>query len=440
MKESDKIELRSEEMQDILARPPHILIRSGITVISAVVLLLIIGSMFFKYPDLASGEIVITTENPPVWLTAQTSGKIKEWNCKDKQIIFPGQILAVIENSAQTQDVLQLKKQLQQCRIADSIIIIPPELKTTTYELGMVQNTYSAFLRATTEYDNFLLYNTIEQEKAALNLQISGHKHYSSNLQKQWQLKQKEKQLAKTAYEREQQLYVKGVISKAEMEAAESAYLNIRQSLQQLQTNQSSDAIESDQLQASLSKLDVQYQNERIRLLSGLKTTYSELISTVENWEQMYVLTAPLEGTVTFHAFWKDNQFVGTGEKVLAIVPRDAGDLVGRIQIPVTNSGKIKSGQRINIKVNGYPYMEYGMLQALVRSISLIPEGNIYLVEVALPQGLCTGAGKTLNFTGELTGQAEIITDERSLFSKIVSPVAYLLKNYFIQEDTFANP
>jgi HlyD family secretion protein len=54
----------------------------------------------------------------------------------------------------------------------------------------------------------------------------------------------------------------------------------------------------------------------------------------------------------------------------------------------------------------------------------------MYAVEVAFPQGLQTNTRKTLPFTGELTGTAEIITDDRSVFSRILSPLDFLLKNH----------
>jgi len=46
MKESDKIELRSDEVQEILSRPPHSLIRYGISIICGVMLVLFVGSFF----------------------------------------------------------------------------------------------------------------------------------------------------------------------------------------------------------------------------------------------------------------------------------------------------------------------------------------------------------------------------------------------------------
>jgi HlyD family secretion protein len=206
--------------------------------------------------------------------------------------------------------------------------------------------------------------------------------------------------------------------------------LNIHQSLQQLQTNLASDRIESGQLQESLSKLDIQYQREQNSLFSNLKTAKNELETAIENWEQTYLLISPISGTVTLNTFWTSNQFTNAGDKVLAVIPENPGRILGRIKSPESMSGKIKPGQRVNIKMNGYPYMEYGTLQGAVKTISLVTNENNYAIEIDLTNGLTTNTGKTLDFTGELTGQAEIITDDRSLFDRIFAPLKYLLKKH----------
>jgi HlyD family secretion protein len=430
MEETSNIELRSEEMQDILTRPPHILVRSGIAVICAVLLLLIVGTFFFTYPDKITGGITITTENPPVWLVSRTAGKIKKLYIRDKDTVHKDRLLAVIDNAANTEAVFRIKELLTIIHIADSAFFIPEEL-TGTYELGSIQNAYSVFLKSITDYNNFLLFNTVEKEKEALQLQVEGHKRLSASLKQQLTLKQEELQLSKMAYERERQLYQKGVISQAEMESAENAYLNTRQTYQQLQTTITSDQIELAQLEENIFRLDTQQAKEKNSLLSGLKTAYNELKTQIENWEQIYLLISPINGTVTLNTFWTQNQFVNTGDKVLAIVPDDQGRLMGRIQTPSQNAGKIKTGQKVNIKVDGYPYMEYGTLQGTVRTMSLISNETIYVVGVELLHGLTTtNTGKILEFTGELTGEGEIITDDRSLADRILSPLQYLFKNY----------
>ena len=50
--ESEHIELRSEEVQEILGHVPPGVIRWGISVISAIVILLLVASWFIKYPEI----------------------------------------------------------------------------------------------------------------------------------------------------------------------------------------------------------------------------------------------------------------------------------------------------------------------------------------------------------------------------------------------------
>ena len=55
-------------------------------------------------------------------------------------------------------------------------------------------------------------------------------------------------------------------------------------------------------------------------------------------------------------------------------------------------------GQRVNISVTGYPYMEFGFLTGKVMSVSLLADDeSAYTVTISLPQDLCTSYGKRWN-------------------------------------------
>ena len=85
LKKLDKIEIRSEEVQDILGATPTWIIRAGISVILLVVVFILIGSWFFKYPDIIQSRITLTTQNPPASLFAKSSGKITDIFVSEKQ-------------------------------------------------------------------------------------------------------------------------------------------------------------------------------------------------------------------------------------------------------------------------------------------------------------------------------------------------------------------
>jgi HlyD family secretion protein len=81
----------------------------------------------------------------------------------------------------------------------------------------------------------------------------------------------------------------------------------------------------------------------------------------------------------------------------------------------------------VNIKLSGYPYLEYGMVRGVVKSKSMVPSGDAYVIEIELPDGLTTLYGKPLEFTQNMQGTAEIITENIRLLQKIVNPFRYMV-------------
>ena len=106
----DQLNIRTEEIDEILGKTPNKIIRWGVTVIFLVIIALLAGSWFFKYPDKIKGEIEITTLNPPVVVVSKSTGKIDTLLVKNNQQVNREDLLAVIENPAHINDVLMMSK------------------------------------------------------------------------------------------------------------------------------------------------------------------------------------------------------------------------------------------------------------------------------------------------------------------------------------------
>ncbi|WP_372474199.1 HlyD family secretion protein [Capnocytophaga sp. ARDL2] len=90
------------------------------------------------------------------------------------------------------------------------------------------------------------------------------------------------------------------------------------------------------------------------------------------------------------------------------------------MQISAINSGKVRAGQKVLIKLDNYRYQEYGIIEGKVHNVSLTTDsqGN-YFVDVILPNGLQTSYNKTLIFDKELKGTAEIVTEDLRLLERV---------------------
>ena len=67
------------------------------------------------------------------------------------------------------------------------------------------------------------------------------------------------------------------------------------------------------------------------------------------------------------------------------------------------------------------------MVRGVVKSKSLVPTGDAYIIEIELPDGLSTLYGKKLEFTQNMIGTAEIISEDLRLIQKIINPFRYLV-------------
>ena len=98
MEEKREIEIRSDEVQEILSSVPSWMIRWGITLIFGIMMICIVLAYFIKYPDVIKGTISLTTVTPPSKLVSKTSGEIEGLFVKDNQYVKAGGVLARIKN------------------------------------------------------------------------------------------------------------------------------------------------------------------------------------------------------------------------------------------------------------------------------------------------------------------------------------------------------
>ena len=103
-----EIELRSEEFNEVLSTVPAWIIRWGITMTACVVLMLLVGSAVFKYPDIISSTVTLTGTTPVSAVVARSSGKLQELYVENNQKVKANALLAVIENPAKTEDIIRL--------------------------------------------------------------------------------------------------------------------------------------------------------------------------------------------------------------------------------------------------------------------------------------------------------------------------------------------
>lgn len=427
MPTKNHINLRSEEVKEILGRPPRWMIRWGITVIFSVILLILLGSWFFRYPEVVTSRITVTTQFPPSPIVARTSGKIDQLFVADQQEVKVGEALAVIEDAANYKDVLELEGKLQQFHTQ---LRKGQELRTvfsSSYTLGGLQSVYAAFQKQVEELQNYQQLDYHEKRIASLHEEEQKYRQYRQKLSKQRDISKNEYTLAQKQYQRDSLLHVKEVIPQAALEEAQGKLLQKQYAYEQNEIALSNARIQLSKIEQGILDLELQQEQQRNLLESQLLESWDRLKGEIDSWKQMYYLESPVAGKVSFTSYWSANQYVEAGKRVMTIVPEEEGRMLGKISLGFTGAGKVKVGQEVNIRFDNYPHMEYGMVKAVVRRISMVPEDQVYMVEVDFPEGLTTFYGEQLDFHQQMQGSADIITQDLRLLQKILRPLRFMV-------------
>ncbi|RHK08652.1 HlyD family efflux transporter periplasmic adaptor subunit [Bacteroides caccae] len=420
-----EIELRSEEFNEVLSTVPAWIIRWGITMTACVVLMLLVGSAVFKYPDIISSTVTLTGTTPVSAVVARSSGKLQELYVENNQKVKANALLAVIENPAKTEDIIRLKELLQQAESnLDTIALVP----SGQLQLGSLQSLYSSFCLSMSEYRQFreLAYHLKKVD--LVKVRIVKNEVYYTNMLKQKELSVAQAKIAHQQYARDSLLGVKGLVSKEAVEESYSRYLQSSLSAENMDRSLENLQIQLAQMKESLYDTEYQYLDQRNKLETQLRSLINQLRAEIDAWEINYALITPVDGEITLTQYWTNNQNVTAGNIVFNIVPTNQGEIIGKALLPTERSGKVRKGQKVNIRFSNYPDKEFGIVKGTVKNISLIPvvDGqNVksYMVDIQLPNGLRTSYDKELPFLPEMEGQADIITEDISLLERFLMPI-----------------
>lgn len=403
----------SEDLQDIIAKPPSWLLRRGIAFILLTVLIILGMSVFIRYPETVNSKIRFNTTDAPKVLAAKLNGSLVELLKKDGQWVEAGSPLAYLESTADHDQIIALLDKLQQIRqVPNATYNLEEFIEPKNLNLGELQGAYQNFYLSYLSYISGRDHGIYQKRKSVINQEVTNvNEQYKKNNQS-FELQKKQLELAEQEYEKYKLLAEKKVISLAELQQKESLLLAKRQMIPQMEN--SLIGYEGNILSKNkeLAEIENQIGEEQKKFIQALNS----FISEAENWKKQYVMTSPAVGKLIYGEFLQANQQVAIGQKLFYINPKSE-KYYGEVLLSQIASAKVKKGQKVLIKVNGYPYEEYGYLNGKVEYISDIPiQDSVFFTTVSLDT---VGLNPLIQLKPGLFGDGKIIIEDKSIFRRI---------------------
>lgn len=430
-----KIELRTGEIEELLGRPPSGIVRWGITIFFGIIVAALVFCSYVKYPKTVTATVLITTENPATWIVAKNNGKIDSILVHDNDSVHNGQILAAISNPCRLSDALILKdylKSLQNFIYTMSIDSI--RFCDNNFILGELQSDYSQLNTLLGEYGLFCREKSHNIAHVNMLKEKNEQEQYLDNLRRQKNLCLQNEHIITNKLKRDSTLFSQKIIQISDYENTKQQLIYGRMESSRVDISINATTLNIIQLESRIQQTSADYKSKMSDYKNAISSIYEQLLAKLAIWENHYVLKAPTDGIVNFSNVWSSNQLVNIGDKVFAVLADVPGKITGKCNIPVANIGKMAKNQSVVIKLDSYPFLEFGVLNGTISNMSKLPvnqvanaqEVKFVVAEVVLEQPLITSYHKRVAFNGELTGIAEITTEDMTLIEHFISPLKYL--------------
>jgi HlyD family secretion protein len=348
---------------------------------------------------------------------------------KNGDAVQAGDLLAVLENPAKRSDVAFLDSILQIFSLeADQGFL---EIKwPSALRLGSLQASYAEFAKRLKDLQYYLSQDINYLKISNLRKQIQDIAQLNSSLQRQEKILVQEVALAQSSFTRDSILFKSKSLSQLEFERTQAEWLARRRELESLRTGTSQNALRIREMQAKILDLQQAQSDGESQKMLEFRAELQRLKGEVDAWKQAYLLLAPVAGEVALTKAWSEQQQVTEGTEVMTIVPQEgAGVVIAKAMLPNNKAGKVKEKMPVHIRLDGFPYQEFGVLNVSVVHIASVPSENGYELEIAVPADLKTSYAKQIPFRQEMPGIARIVTEKQSLLERLFGKLRAALQN-----------
>jgi multidrug resistance efflux pump len=426
-KKNITIEFKSEPMNEMLSHPPTWIVRSGNSLFFILVLIAGLLSWVIEYSDEIEGEVMVSTNEPPIELTNQLYIQLKGVKVKDQVNVKKGQILAEFDTRANSEDIKIAQKELN--TLSENNLTLGKQLPTLSslIHLGAYQNQWGDLKLKIEEWNRIQIEDLYNMKMQSMEQEITFRQRLQTISSRKIKLSENEYALIQKELESSERLIKENAISKQSMNQDRKSETQALQLVQNQKEQYVQNLIQLNTLkkEISLLKHDVAVQEEKAK--SEIHLAIVSLQNNLKDWEKSSIWLAPCDGKVVFNKQLQVNKFYGINQASIVIVPEGKG-YSAIATIPSLGAGKVKKGQKANIELLDFPKIEYGTIEGIVEHITLIDKEGKYDVKLKLSKNLITSFKKSIPIKAQLNGKVKIITKKKRLIERFFEKIIDIIK------------
>ena len=384
-------------------------------VLSIFLLLLLLLAWLIRYPDVLSVRVVLQAEGLVDRLDAALPGRIAFVPVREGQEVAPGDVLLIWEDgSASWQDVQQLGAMPMPLQQADVERI-------DALQLGSLAPVWAEVRSAWQSYQTARATLRAGQYDASTGRQLAHLEDMAASIKRQSATAADALALAEEIWQRSQRLADSNAISRLQAAQAEAGYLDARAAAEALEQEYHQILFQKEALNKELKDVRILDEKALRAAQTAWMASWDRLKALQPEWEARHILNATGSGRVRFRQPLQSGLWLEEGAPLLAIERPDTAEIwIARGRLPADGVGRVAVAAEADLRLDAFPFEEYGNVPGIVRYLSPLAENEAFLVEIEVSPPLITDTGKPLPAGPEMPATARIFTAKKRLLHRIL--------------------
>ena len=416
---AENFELRSDQVQDLLSEAPSSLLIYSNLITGVLVILACVLTWFVKYPNVITGDALVTSEMPPIKVYSNSAGQIEQILVENGATVQEGQTIIRLAGPVTQSDLLSLKKYLGgvsaflEQPANDQIMSAAPVILLTE-----AQAYYNSLVNGIANFKAYQSQNANSTGLRLLRDKVIEYEQILKISQEERDLLVYEIETARKQFEMQKKEFELGYISEADYLKSDMARVQAEIRLKAIDKSMIQNKLTLNDFKRQLNESIESRGDEQRSLLQSIKSAHAILQTQVAEWEALYTIKAPISGIISFPEQLSSKQFLSASSQVFTVIPNDKNIIVDA-QVAAGGIGKVSPGQLAKLKFDIYPHATFGYVEGEVMAISPISDDGKYNISIALKDGLTSNYGNQLEYRPEMKARLEILTEDVRLFQRI---------------------
>ena len=422
-------------VDDLIGNPPGWLLRSGISMVALVVAVFFSLAFVIKYPDKISAPAVITSTEPPVDIVVRVTAPLDTLMVRNGESVDEDQILGYMESTVRRDHLEKLRLLIEDILHCDDLkkfgrLQIPEE----QWILGELQGGAEQLLRTMNRHHLLSKLINPGAKISSIHDELENIAALDRHIEKEAGLYKREQALQKKETDRHRTLLREGVISTQEYEQKQRDSLLLWKQERAIDATRLQNTIRKSQLTTQEVEIREEYGRQLLESWLEIRDVAGELRAQIKEWEYNFGIRSSQGGAVFLQEEVKQGRQFRAGDFFCSVVSSGNDQLLALGMVPADGRGKIDTGTKVLLRLQAFPYKEYGSIEDTLSYLSTLPQidpdaGFQYEARVDLDSDLISTSGFSIPYHPNMPAEMLLITRDQSIAHRIFTRFLNLLEN-----------